>query len=194
MALRIVRLFWWHAKQFACPHYQHSLPLSLALSLSLFYFPLLLCFYQKFVTLKNTQRQKTEPTEFTTMNQQFGAGQREPNAPRAPREREREQRTALPTPKEFRAAAASCRFGSARLALLLLLLLKFKDGNSGCWCSVLLSTSTRLDACSAGVSLAHSQVSSKTTLCVCVSLYSRVCVRLSLLRVSVPPMPQETLS
>lgn len=92
MALRIVRLFWWHAKQFACPHYQHSLPLSLALSLSLFYFPLLLCFYQKFVTLKNTQRQKTEPTEFTTMNQQFGAGQREPNAPR---EREREN-SALP--------------------------------------------------------------------------------------------------
>lgn len=151
-----------------------------------------LCFYyQKFVTLKkNIQRQKQHQRNLQQWINSLA---------RAPREskRKRAQRTALPTPKEFRAAVASCCFGSARL-LLLLLLLKFKDGNSGCWCSVLLSTSTRLDACSAGVSLAHSQLNrtlvNNYAVCVCLAVYACVCVRLSLLRVSVPPMPQETLS
>lgn len=88
MALRIVRLFWWHAKQFVYPLTHTPCP-TLFPSLSLFILSpsVALFYYQKFDTLK-TYRGRKQNQRNTTMNQQFGAGQREPNAPRVPRERE----------------------------------------------------------------------------------------------------------
>lgn len=183
MALRIVRLFWWHAKQFVYPLTHTPCP-TLFPSLSLFILSpsVALFYYQKFDTLKNIQRQKTEPTEYNNESTVW----RWPKRTKCSKstKREREQRTALPTPKEFRAAGASCCFGSARLALLLLLLMKFKDGNSGCCCLVLLSTSRRLDAYSAGVSLAHS-LTLVNNYAVCVAAYA--CVRTSLAVACVRP-------
>lgn len=175
MALRIVRLFWWHAKQFVC------LPFPLSLSPSLSSFHPSLFYYQKFVTLKkNTHRGRNSTNEIYNNESTVWREHQESK-------RKRAQRTALPTPKEFRAAVASCCFGSARL---LLLLLKFKDGNSGCCCSVLLSTSTRLDAllCRSLARALSTQLNSRQQLlCVCVSRCVRVCVRTSLAVACVRP-------
>lgn len=164
MALRIVRLFWWHAKQFVCPP-----PPSLSFPLSLF-IPSLSVLLSKICHIKkNTQRQKQHERNLQQWINSLA---------RAPREskRKRAQRTALPTPKEFCARIASALLGcccccwSLRTATAAAAV-QFCFQRRHDWTRALQESRSR--------TLNSTQLSSTTTLCVCVSLCTRVCAYVS---------------
>lgn len=178
MALRIVRWFWWHAKQFVCP-----LPHPLFPTLSSFYLSLLLCFYyQKFVTLKKTDRGRNSSNgiynnESTVWRE---------NQEHQERARERE-RSALPCRRRKSLVLPPPRVASALLGWC-------------CCCCWSLRTATAAAAVQFCFQRRHDwtralQESRSRTLnstlvnnyAVCVSLCVRVCVRTSLAVACVRP-------